>query len=206
MSDHDDIAEEKNQSAIDGPASEVAGGLDDEVVAEPMPGEAAAPEPESESESEPESETAGDPGSENALEPEPRASDDEPTDKTAADAVLVEAVEGGLTWVPYAVYLGAWIVLSGMSAYLLNIATPEQPARWLPVYAPLVFSGLALAALGPLLSLTVWLVARLRRPVDRRRGLLASALTRGALAAFFGAMVWIVTLYVLEVLTGSGVW
>ncbi|MDP2299253.1 MAG: hypothetical protein U1E08_05915 [Coriobacteriia bacterium] len=184
MSDHHDIAEELNPSAIDEPASEVAGGLTDEAVVEPVLDEAEAPK----------------------VEPEPGVSDDEPSDGTAADAVLVEAVDGGLTWVPYAVYLGAWIALSGLSAYLLDSATPEQPARWLPVYAPLVFAGLALAVLGPLLSLAVWLVARSRRSADRRRGLLASALTRGALAAFFGAMVWIVTLYMLEVLTGSGVW
>ncbi|MDO8880438.1 MAG: hypothetical protein Q7W44_06530 [Coriobacteriia bacterium] len=202
MSDHHDIAEEKNSSAIDEPASEVAGGLTDEAVVEPVLDEAEAPEVEPE----PESETAGDPGSESAPEPEPAASDDEPSERTAVDAVLVEAVDGGLTWVPYAVYLGAWIVLSGLSAYFLNPATSEQPARWLPVYAPLVYSGLLLAALGPLLSLAVWLVARSQRPADRRRGLLASALTRGALAAFFGATVWIVTLYVLEVLTGSGAW
>jgi len=129
----------------------------------------------------------------------------EPAD-AAADAALAEAVVGGLTWVPFALYLGCWIALSGASVYVLGQATPENPARWMPVYPSLVITGVALAAVGPAMSLAVWLVARSRRPAERRRGLLASALTRGALAAFFGAMVWIVTLYVLEVVSGSAAW
>lgn len=134
--------------------------------------------------------------------------DDRPTPEpdAAADAALAEAVVGGLTWVPFALYLGCWIALSGASVYLLGQATPENPARWMPVYPSLVITGVALAAVGPAMSLVVWLVARSRRPAERRRGLLASALTRGALAAFFGAMVWIVTLYVLEVVSGSAAW
>ncbi len=103
-------------------------------------------------------------------------------------------------------YLGAWIALSGLSAYLLQGASPETPARWMPAYPPLVFGGVGLAAVGPAMSAMVWLVARARRPQEHRRGLLASALTRGALAAFFGALIWILTLYVIEIVSSGGVW
>lgn len=139
-----------------------------------------------------------------ALVPADEQSPPEP--EAPADAALAEAVDGGLTWVPFALYLGCWIALAGASAYLLGQATPDTPARWMPAYAPLVIAGVALAALGPAMSLVVWLVARSRRSPERRRGLLASALTRGSLAAFFGAMVWIVTLYLLEILSGSAAW
>lgn len=150
-----------------------------------------------------------------AVEPADEAEAEEPVaepatgsapDESLADAALAEGVVGGLTWIPFAVYLGGWIALAGASAYLLADATPQEPARWMPEYPSLVATGLALAVSGPIISLATWLVARTRRPAERRRGLLASALTRGALAAFFGALIWIVTLYLLEVLAGSGAW
>lgn len=122
-----------------------------------------------------------------------------------ADAVLVEAVSGGLTWIPFAVYLGFWIVLAGLSAYVLYGASPDRPARWMAEYVPLLWSGVALTALGPVLSVAVWLIARLRRPKSQRRGLFASAMTRGALAAFFGVAIWIATLFVLELTASGGV-
>lgn len=122
----------------------------------------------------------------------------------AADGGLVEAVGRGLTWIPYAAYLGLWIILAGATAYLLRGASPEQPARWIPTYEPLVWAGVALVAVGPLLSLGVWLVARTRREPDQRQGLLTAAAVRGALTAFFGAVIWLVTLYVIEVVTLGG--
>lgn len=121
-----------------------------------------------------------------------------------ADAVLVEAVSGGLTWIPFAIYLGLWIVLAGLSAYLLYGASPDQPARWMAEYVPLLWSGVVLTALGPVLSAGVWLVARARRPKSERRGLFSSAMTRGALAAFFGVAIWIATLFVLELVASGG--
>ena len=121
-----------------------------------------------------------------------------------AEAGLVEGVGGGLTWIPYAAYLAAWLVLAGASAYLLKDATPESPARWMPEYAIIVWTGVGLTALGPLLSLVVWLVARSRRTAAARRGLLVSALVRGALTAVFGVLIWAATIYVLE-LVATGV-
>ena len=140
------------------------------------------------------------PASETPAEsPEPAARMIDP-----ADAVLVEAVSGGLTWIPFAVYLGLWIVLAGVSAYLLYGASSDQPARWMSEYVPLLWSGVALTALGPVLSVVVWFIARLRRPKSERRGLFASAMTRGALAAFFGVAIWVATLFVLELVASGG--
>ena len=127
-----------------------------------------------------------------------------PAMTSTPEAVLVEAVSGGLSWVPFAVYLGAWIVLVGVSAYLLYGASAEEPARWLPAYGPLLWTGVGLAAAGPLLSVGVWLVARRRRTADARRGLFASAFTRGALVAFFGMALWVTTLFVLELVASGG--
>lgn len=141
----------------------------------------------------------------------PASGDDAPAEHdrvstvpAAADAALVEAVGGGLTWVPFALYLGAWIALAGASAYLLRGASAETPARWMPEYPALIWVGVVLSAAGPILSFIVWLVARARRPEVSRRGLFASAMTRGALAAIFGVMIWIGTLYAIELVTMNG--
>lgn len=123
---------------------------------------------------------------------------------TLADATLAEAVGGGISWVPFAVYLGAWVALSALSAYLLQGATADQPARWLPEYAVLLWAGVGLAATGPVLSLAVWLAARAGCPRGQRRGLFASAMTRGALAALLGVIIWVATLYILEIMTMNG--
>lgn len=117
----------------------------------------------------------------------------------APDAVLLEGVAGGLTWLPFAAYLGLWALLCAASAYLLSSpAADGQAARWLEMYVPLLWIGLALTLAGPVLALVVWLVARSRRDADARVGLLACALSRGALATFFGVALWIATLSVLD--------
>lgn len=149
-------------------------------------------------------ETETEPEPEPEPEPEsPSAAADHPV-PNAADAALVEGVGGGLTWVPFACYMGAWVILAGVTAYLLAEATGETPARWTPIYTPLVWAGVALTAVGPVLSVVVWLVTRARRPKAVRRGLFASAMTRGALIAFFGVSIWLGTLFVLEILAARG--
>ncbi len=146
---------------------------------------------------------AGEPQDETPAEATPKATPAAVV-PDAADAALVEAVSGGLTWIPFACYLGLWIVLAGLSAYLLYGADAEQPARWMPEYVPLLWSGVGLTVFGPILSVTVWLVARVRRPKGARRGLFAAAMTRGALVAFFGVAIWVATLFVLEILATGG--
>lgn len=121
----------------------------------------------------------------------------------APDAALIEGVSGGVSWIPFAAYLGCWLVLAGLSAYFLRGATPESPAQWMPAYEPLLWGGLVLTAIGPFMSLVVWLVARARRTAGARRGLFASIMTRGALTEFFGVLVWLGTLFVLELLASG---
>lgn len=123
-----------------------------------------------------------------------------------ADATPPEAAAGGLTWIPFAAYMGLWLGLAASSAWLLSGATAERPARWMNVYEPLVWAGLVLVALGPVLSLVVWLFARARRPRGARTGLFASAMIRGAATAFLGALIWIGTLYALEIKASQGGW
>lgn len=135
----------------------------------------------------------------------PEARSERPVVPVAPDAALLEAVSGGVTWVPFALYLGAWIALSAACAFLLGGATTETPARWLPGYPALLWTGVALTAAGPVLSIAVWLDARGRRSADARRGLLAAAMTRGALAAGFGVVIWLGTLYLIEIMTLNGV-
>ena len=122
------------------------------------------------------------------------------------DAVVAEAAGGGLSWIPFAAYLGLWVGLSVSTVWLLSGATTDHPARWMDTYEPLVWAGVGLALLGPVLSLIVWLVARARRPRHMRAGLLASAMTRGAVTAFFGALIWIGTLSALEIRASQGGW
>lgn len=133
-------------------------------------------------------------------------------EKTAVPAALdapeeevasADAAGGRVTWVPYALYLAAWLALAGASAYLLKDASPAGPARWMPAYPVVVWVGVGLTALGPLLSIGVWLVARKRRSAHERRGLLTTALIRGAVTAVFGVAVWAATIYVLELIAAG---
>jgi len=139
--------------------------------------------------------------------PEPAEPASDPADFSApapapapaeADAVFIEAAGGGLPWVPFALNLLLWVVLAGVSAYLLWGATADLPARWLPAYGPLMWSGVALTVLGPLMAIAVWLAARAGRPAGARHGLLASAMARGALVTLFGVVIWLATLYALD--------
>lgn len=130
------------------------------------------------------------------------SSEDVPTQTAArqagAEGALAEAVGGSLTWGPYAVYLALWLMLALASAALLWEATAEVPPRWLPAYEPLVYAGVVLAAIGPALSCVVWAVARRHRTPAGRRGLFVAAIMRGAVTGFFGLLIWIATLYALE--------
>ncbi|MDY0340025.1 MAG: hypothetical protein RBS17_02265 [Coriobacteriia bacterium] len=129
---------------------------------------------------------------------------DAPVVSVAADAALLEGVGDGLTWIPFGLYLAAWIALATATVYSLRGATAESPARWMPEYPVLLWAGVVLAAAGPILSLGVWLVTSSRRAGGARRGLLVSAMTRGALAAAFGVMIWLGTLYTIEIMTMNG--
>lgn len=104
----------------------------------------------------------------------------------------------GVSWVPFSVYFGAWVVLAVATVIGLRGPALAGGALWAPEYAFTVYGGLGLAAFGPVLALVVWLVTRSRRASGERIGLLTSALLRGAGAAFLGAILWLIALYVLD--------
>lgn len=200
MSVHDDIEESAAAAEVESAEAQVAPEVESgtpEEIAEPEP--ELEPEVESEAEPEPEVEPEPEPAPEDAGSPFDTISAPSPEAPTHADAALAEAAgPGGLSWIPYAIYLGLWVLLAAASVYFLRDASLERPARWFAEYQALVWAGVALAVLGPVLSLAVWLVVRARRSPENRVGLLASAMTRGAVTAFLGALLWLGTLYALE--------
>lgn len=164
-----------------------------EGIDEPEVGIAEEPEPEPESdvESEPEPEAVEEPEVEVTEEPEVEP---KPEPSEAPESGPVH----GVSWVPFSVYLGAWVVLAVATAVGLREAAIAGGALWSPEYVYTVYGGVGLAAFGPILSLIVWLVARSRRERGDRAGLLTSALLRGAGAAFLGSILWLVSLYILD--------
>jgi len=162
-----------------------------------------AEEPEAEVEpalaEEPEPDVAGEPEPDVAGEPEPDVAGEPEVEVEPAEEPEVEPeVVHGVSWVPFSVYLGAWVVLAVATAVGLRGPALSGGALWAPEYVYTVYGGVGLAAFGPVLSLAVWLVARSRRERGDRAGLLTSALLRGAGAAFLGAILWLVALYVLD--------
>lgn len=125
---------------------------------------------------------------------------DEPDVEPEVDVTDVPEPDAvhGVSWVPFSVYLGAWVVLAVATAVGLRGAAIAGGALWSPEYVYTVYGGVGLAAFGPVLSLVVWLIAWSRRGRGDRAGLLTSALLRGAGAAFLGSILWLVALYVLD--------
>lgn len=125
-----------------------------------------------------------------------------PVAPTAVDELPpLEAPPGesrGVSWVPFSVYLFAWVALAVATVVVLREAAVSGGALWAAEYAYTVFGGIALAVAGPILSLVVWLVARAGRAPGDRKGLLAGSLLLGAGAAFLGTMMWLLALYVLD--------
>lgn len=119
----------------------------------------------------------------------------------AAGAIEALAVEEplGMSWTPFLVYLAAWVVLCVGVVVFFRPAALEGGARWAPEYLYAAYAGIGMTALGPVLSLVAWLVTRSRREAVHRHGLFASALVKGAVVTFTGALLWIVSLYLLDV-------
>jgi hypothetical protein len=140
---------------------------------------------------EPETEPKVEPEAEPEVEPAPEP---EPAPEDASDDESIH----GVSWVPFSVYFGVWVVLAVATVVGLRGPALAGGALWAPEYIYTVYGGVGLAAFGPILSLTVWLVTRSRREPGDRTGLFTSALLRGAGAAFLGAALWLIALYVLD--------
>ncbi|MBE0416348.1 MAG: hypothetical protein IBX63_01105 [Coriobacteriia bacterium] len=101
---------------------------------------------------------------------------------------------------PFLLYLMVW---AGMAAATVVLLTGPDSAA-VPVddlsYPTLLLVGLTLAACGPVLSLTVWLVARAQAAPECRGGLLTTALVRGSSATLFGVVAWWAALLLVDAL------
>ena len=129
---------------------------------------------EAEAEPEPGAEPEPTPGPEATSEPEPGA---EPGMSSARVRI----------W-PFAVYEAVWVTYAALLAWQLS-SLPDGTATYDSVlYRPALFAGVALTALGPVVSLVTWLLARRNAVV--RKGLFASALLYGAVATLVGVVLW----------------
>jgi hypothetical protein len=115
------------------------------------------------------------------------------------DEVASPAGPHGVSLVPFALYLLAWVVLALTSFALLKDDAAVGTVLWSVEYGRVAAAGLALAATGPALSLAVWIVTRAARTPERRTGLLADALLKGGGAALVGTVLWLVALFALDI-------
>ncbi|MDO9557674.1 MAG: hypothetical protein Q7J82_08900 [Coriobacteriia bacterium] len=117
---------------------------------------------------------------------------------------LAVTESGGVSWSPFLAYLAVWVALCVAVVSLLRPAALDGGARWVPEYLYAVYAGIGMMATGPLLALVTWVATRARREPEARRGLFVSAFVKGAVVTFSGAVLWIVSLYVLD-LFASGI-
>jgi hypothetical protein len=98
---------------------------------------------------------------------------------------------------PFWLYAGAWLLFAvGMSVALWPDATSAFTA--LPLYTWFVLGGAALAVLGPVIALVVWLVIRSGSDPDERAGLVRALLLRASLAMLTGSLLWWAALVLLD--------
>ncbi len=131
-------------------------------------------------------------------EPTPEEPAEEPTPEEPAEP-RVRLVP----WWPFIILLLLWLALAGGAVALLREAAVAGEARWTREYDLIVTAGVVLTALGPLMSLGVWLIARIRADVEARAGLLVSALLRGAVVTTLGVALWVGALVVLDLLSNG---
>lgn len=178
----EDATEEAAAEAPEADADDVPEVVPDETEAASGEAEATAAEPEAVAE---ETEAA-------AEEPEAAPAEE-------AEEVPVPSVTAGIPAWPFLVYVGVWAVYSASAVTLLFSNPATSPVESI-YYGPLLLGGLALAVLGPLLALVVWLRVRARTPEHLRHGLFIISLVRGAAATFAGVALWVVGLIMLDAL------
>ncbi len=110
------------------------------------------------------------------------------------DEVASPAGPRGVSWLPFGIYLLAWVVLAAASFALLKDEAAAGTLLWSADYGRVAAAALVLAVLGPATSIAAWVVTRAGRPADARAGLFADALVKGGAAAFVGTALWLVTL------------
>jgi hypothetical protein len=111
---------------------------------------------------------------------------------------IPEAPFRGVSQTPFLLYLALWVVFIVASATLLFESARTTGVLYSDRYVYAVYAAAALALLGPVLALIVWLVTRARRTKDGRRGLFAASMLAGAGVTFVGSVLWLVLLFVLD--------
>lgn len=163
-------------------------------VAEETPEPEEAPADEEAVEAQPEEVAEG----EEAAEAQPEEAVEAVPEPETAPELEPESKTGGVSWVPFSVYLLAWVVLAVGTVVVLRDAALAGGALWAEEYVYTVYGGIGLAAAGPVLALIVWLMTRTRRSAEDREGLFVSSLLLGAGMTFLGTILWLVALYVLD--------
>lgn len=89
---------------------------------------------------------------------------------------------------PFLLYMAAWLAFGGSLVWYLRSLPRTLAGFESLLYEPALYAGIALVALGPVVSLTTWLVIRVRGTA--RSGAFAVSLMYGALATLGGVVVW----------------
>ncbi len=110
------------------------------------------------------------------------------------------AIAGQVPWLPFMVYLGAWLVLAVAAVWQLLQLPADQVVYESTAYVLTILGGLLMTAMGPMLILAVWLATRSNRSAQEREGLLTSALMKGALVTLGGAVIWWTSLVTIDYL------
>jgi len=116
-----------------------------------------------------------------------------------AAEVTLPSARYGAPWWPFFIYLGLWAVVAGVGVWQLDLLPVEQVIYDSMTYRWLLFAGLVMAAMGPVLVLAVWLASR-ESEKRQRHGLFTSALFKGAFFTMLGVMIWWGTLLAVDFL------
>lgn len=136
------------------------------------------------------------------VDEEPSLGDIAPGTVVSADETQVDAAglaEGTtqVSWWPFAVYVGVWLVAAGVSVWLLSEVPAESAIYDAAVYPFTVLGGIILTVAGPLLTLAVWFTSW-TSPDARKGPLFVSALLKGAVSTLAGVAIWWVALILLD--------
>jgi uncharacterized membrane protein YhaH (DUF805 family) len=102
---------------------------------------------------------------------------------------------------PFITYVGIWLAAVVGAGWLLVSTTPAGVAVFATeTYRIVVLAGVGLTALGPILSLVVWLAVLAKTRGRSHAGALSGSLVRGALATLCGVALWWAMLLIVDTL------
>lgn len=104
--------------------------------------------------------------------------------------------ESAPSW-PFTAYLVVWIGFAVLVVWRFAGVPSDIALFDIDSYRSMVIAGLALFALGPTLSIGVWLAVAFR-PSTSKGAVFASALFKGAVITFAGVLTWWVAMLLLD--------